>query len=117
MTQNDILILAKAGFTAQQIAALSVTQAPATPAASAAPATPAASAAPAALTTQAAQAALAAQAPLTYEQFQQELQKMALMGAQQSGKVETADTILASIINPPTTNIEEGNNGCKRFNN
>lgn len=114
MTQNDILILAKAGFTAQQIAALSVTQAPATPAASAAPATPAASAAPAALTTQAAQAA---QAPLTYEQFQQELQKMALMGAQQSGKVETADTILASIINPPTTNIEEGNNGCKRFNN
>jgi hypothetical protein len=109
MTQNDILILAKAGFTAQQIAALSVTQAPATPAASAAPATPAASAAPAAPTTQAAPAALAAQAPLTYEQFQQELQKMALMGAQQSGKAETADTILASIINPPTTNIEEGN--------
>ena len=109
MTQNDILILAKAGFTAQQIAALSVTQASATPAASAAPATPAASAAPAAPTTQAAPAALAAQAPLTYEQFQQELQKMALMGAQQSGKAETADTILASIINPPTTNIEEGN--------
>ena len=118
MTQNDILILAKAGFTAQQIAALSVTQAPATQAASAAPATqaasaapatPAASTAPAAPTTQAAPAALAAQAPLTYEQFQQELQKMALMGAQQSGKAETADTILASIINPPTTNIEEGN--------
>ena len=109
MTQNDILILAKAGFTAQQIAALSVTQAPATLAASAAPATPAASAAPAAPTTQAAPAALEAQAPLTYEQFQQELQKMALMGAQQSGKAETADTILASIINPPTTNIEEGN--------
>lgn len=106
MTQNDILILAKAGFTAQQIAALSVTQAPATQAASAAPAAPAAPttpAAPAALTTP------AAQAPLTYEQFQQELQKMALMGAQQSGKAETADTILASIINPPTTNIEEGN--------
>ena len=100
MTQNDILILAKAGFTAQQIAALSVTQAPATLAASAAPAAP---------TTQAAPAALEAQAPLTYEQFQQELQKMALMGAQQSGKAETADTILASIINPPTTNIEEGN--------
>lgn len=109
MTQNDILILAKAGFTAQQIAALSVTQAQATPAASAAPATPAASAAPAAPTTQAAPAALAAQEPLTYEQFQQELQKMALMGAQQSGKAETADTILASIINPPTTNIKEGN--------
>lgn len=106
MTQNDILILAKAGFTAQQIAALSVTQAPATQAASAAPAAPAAPttpAAPAALTTP------TAQAPLTYEQFQQELQKMALMGAQQSGKAETADTILASIINPPTTNIEEGN--------
>lgn len=114
MTQNDILTLAKAGFTAQQIAALSVTQAPATPAASAVLATPTASAAP---TTPAAPAASAASAPLTYEQFQQELQKMALMGAQQSGKVETADTILASIINPPTTNIEEGNNGCKRFNN
>lgn len=103
MTQNDILILAKAGFTAQQIAALSVTQAPATQAASAAPAAPAAPTTPAALTTP------AAQTPLTYEQFQQELQKMALMGAQQSGKAETADTILASIINPPTTNIEEGN--------
>jgi hypothetical protein len=98
MTQNDILILAKAGFTAQQIAALSVTQAPATPAAPAAPATPAAPAAP---------AAPADQAPLTYEQFQQELQKMALMGAQQSGKVETADSVLASIINPPV-NTGEG---------
>jgi hypothetical protein len=106
MTQNDILILAKAGFTAQQIAALSVTQAQETPAApttQAAPTTPTTPAAPAAPTTP------AAQAPLTYEQFQQELQKMALMGAQQSGKAETADTILASIINPPTTNIEEGN--------
>ena len=90
MTQNDILTLARAGFTAQQIAALSVTQAPATPAASAA------------------SAASAAPAPLTYEQFQQELQKIALMGAQQSGKPETADTILASIINPPRTGIEEG---------
>ena len=99
MTQNDILTLARAGFTAQQIAALSVTQAQATPTASAAPAAP---------TTPAAPAASAASVPLTYEQFQQELQKMALMGAQQSGKVETADTILASIINPPTTNIEEG---------
>jgi hypothetical protein len=97
MTQNDILILAKAGFTAQQIAALSVTQAQETPAA------PTTQAAPTTPTTP------AAQAPLTYEQFQQELQKMALMGAQQSGKAETADTILASIINPPTTNIEEGN--------
>ena len=96
MTQNDILILARAGFTAQQIAALSVTQVQAAPAAQSAPAAPAAPAAP-----------TAPAAPLTYEQFQQELQKMALMGAQQSGKVETADTILASIINPPT-NIEEG---------
>lgn len=99
MTQNDILILAKAGFTAQQIAALSVTQAPAVPAAPEAPPAPEAPAAPTAPT---------APTPLTYEQFQQELQKMALMGAQQSGRVETADTILASIINPPTANIEEG---------
>lgn len=107
MTQNDILILAKAGFTAQQIAALSVTQAPATPAASAAPAAPVASAAPAAPAAPAASAVPAAQAPLTYEQFQQELQKMALMGAQQSGVVETADSVLASIINPPA-NTGEG---------
>lgn len=98
MTQNDILILAKAGFTAQQIAALSVTQVPAAPAA---PATPAAPAAPVTPVTP------AATAPLTYEQFQQELQKMALMGAQQSGVVETADSVLASIINPPA-NTGEG---------
>ena len=108
MTQNDILILAKAGFTAQQIAALSVTQVPAAPVVPAVPAAPTAPAAPAAPTAPAALAAPEAPAPLTYEQFQRELQKMALMGAQQSGKVETADTILASIINPPTTNIEEG---------
>lgn len=101
MTQNDILILAKAGFTAQQIAALSVTQVPAVPAEPAAPAVPPAPPAPAA------PAAPPVQAPLTYEQFQHELQKMALMGAQQSGKVETADSVLASIINPPA-NTGEG---------
>lgn len=104
MTQNDILILAKAGFTAQQIAALSVTQVPAVPAVPAAPTAPAVPAAP---TAPAAPAAPPAQAPLTYEQFQHELQKMALMGAQQSGKVETADSVLASIINPPA-NTGEG---------
>jgi hypothetical protein len=32
---------------------------------------------------------------------------MALMGAQQSGIVETADSVLASIINPPV-NAEGG---------
>lgn len=97
MTQNDILILAKAGFTAQQIAALNVTQAPAAPAAPAAQAAQAVPETP---------PAPAAAAPLTYEQFQQELQKMALMGAQQSGKVETADSVLASIINPPANTWE-----------
>lgn len=96
MTKNDILTLAKAGFTAQQIAALSAVQAPAAPAAPAAPTAPVAPAAP-----------TAPAAPLTYEQFQQELQKMALMGAQQSGVVETADSVLASIINPPA-NTGEG---------
>ena len=95
MTQNDILILAKAGFTAQQIAALSVTQVPAAPAAPTAPTAPTVPTVP------------ATQAPLTYDQFQHELQKMALMGAQQSGKVETADSVLASIINPPS-NTGEG---------
>lgn len=101
MTQNDILILAKAGFTAQQIAALSVTQAPA-PAAPTVPAAPAAPAAPAVP----AVPEPSNSAPLTYEQFQQELQKMALTGAQQSGRVETADSILASIINPPVNTGE-----------
>ena len=95
MTQNDILILAKAGFTAKQIAALSVTQVPAAPAAPTAPTAPTVPTVP------------ATQAPLTYDQFQHELQKMALMGAQQSGKVETADSVLASIINPPA-NTGEG---------
>lgn len=104
MTQNDILILAKAGFTAQQIAALSATA----PAASAAPT---ASVAP---TAQAAQAAPTAQAaPLTYDQFQHELQKMALLGAHQSGKVETADSVLASIINPPASTEGGKINGGK----
>lgn len=96
MTQNDILILAKAGFTAHQIAALSAT-APAAPAAPAAPVAPTAPAAPVA------QAAPTAPAPLTYDQFQHELQKMALLGAHQSGKAETADSVLASIINPPAS--------------
>ncbi len=123
MTQNDILILAKAGFTAQQIAALSVTQVPAAQEAlaalavpSPAPAVPPAAQAaltalavpsPAPAVPPAAPAAQAAQAaPLTYDQFQHELQKMALLGAHQSGKVETADSVLASIINPPA--ITEG---------
>ena len=96
MTQNDILILAKAGFTAHQIAALSAT-APTAPAAPVAQAAPTAPAAPVA------QAAPTAPAPLTYDQFQHELQKMALLGAHQSGKVETADSVLASIINPPAS--------------
>lgn len=110
MTQNDILILAKAGFTAQQIAALSVTQVPAAPTALTAQAAPTAPTVPTVPTVPAAPTAPtvpATQAPLTYDQFQHELQKMALMGAQQSGKVETADSVLASIINPPA-NTGEG---------
>lgn len=103
MTQNDILILARAGFTAQQIAALSTMQtAPTAQAVQMTPAAQAAQMTPAAQAAQTVQMAPAAQAaPLTYEQFQQELQKMALMGSQQTGNVETADSILASIINPP----------------
>lgn len=107
MTQNDILILARAGFTAQQIAALSATHAPAAQApaaqAPAAPAAPTAPVAPTVPAAPAAQAAPTASAPLTYDQFQHELQKMALLGAHQSGKVETADSVLASIINPPAS--------------
>lgn len=101
MTQNDILILAKAGFTAQQIAALSAT-APEVPAAPTAPVAPTAPTAP-----------TASAAPLTYDQFQHELQKMALLGAHQSGKVETADSVLASIINPPASTEGGKINGGK----
>ena len=85
MTREDILTLAKAGFTANQIAALNnvATQPAPAPAAPAAPA-PAAPAAP-------------AEDPLT--QILGALQVNAINATQQPA-LQTTDDILAEIINP-----------------
>ena len=86
-TNDDILTLAKAGFNASQIAALNaVNTAPAAPAVPAAPAAPAVPAAPAAPAD-----------PLS--QILAQLQQNAINATQQP-KVQTADEILAEIINP-----------------
>ena len=103
---DDILVLAKAGFTAQQIAALNVVgTAPAAPAAPAAPETPAAPAAPAAPSTAAPHSVddvLAAISGLSAS-----IQNANLLAAQMPTEQKTAETILASIINPPTKPKEE----------
>ena len=115
---DDILVLAKAGFTAQQIAALNVVgTAPAAPAAPAAPETPAAPAAPAAPETPAAPAAPAAPstaAPHSVDDvlaaisgLSASIQNANLLAAQMPTEQKTAETILASIINPPTKPKEE----------
>ena len=87
-SNDDILTLARAGFNASQIAALNtVNTAPATPVpAPAAPAAPVPAPAD----------------PLT--QILQQLQQNAINASQQP-KVQTADEILAEIINPT---IKEG---------
>ena len=91
-SNEDILVLAKAGFNASQIAALNtVNAAPAAPAAPEAPAAPAAPATPAAPAD-----------PLS--QILAQLQQNAINASQQP-KVQTTDEILAEIINPT---IKEG---------
>lgn len=84
MTQQDILTLAKAGFTAQQIAALNAVQ-------------PEAPEAPAQET-----------APVNIDEIMgainglsQQIQANNLQHAQQPATQQTPDSILASIINPP----------------
>ena len=96
MTNEDILTLAKAGFTAQQIAALSAVQPKAEPA----PA-PALDPAPA--------PAVPAPEPQTIEQvlaavngLNKNVQQALLAGSSQpASPVETTEQILANIINPP----------------
>lgn len=109
---EDILILAKAGFNAQQIAALNAVgsqpapaPAPAAPAqvaetAPSAPIAPAAPAAPAAPQTSTMDEILKSVQGLT-----QTMQNGFIMGAQQPKPI-TAEDILANIINPPSTNKE-----------
>ncbi len=120
MTHDDILTLARAGFNAQQIAALqAVSYTPAAPAAPAAPADPAAPAAPAPAA-QAVPQMPPAPAPLaqvpsqSVDQILQavnglnaNVQAALLQGSQQPPQaLPTADQILAEIINPPQLNKE-----------
>ena len=108
---EDILILAKAGFNAQQIAALNMVgsqpapapapEAPAAPAQVAEPApAPEAPAAPAAT-----QGATMDEILKSVQGLTQTFQNGFIMGAQQPKPV-TAEDILANIINPPSPKKE-----------
>lgn len=108
---EDILILAKAGFNAQQIAALNMVGSQPAPAPAPAPATetpPAPAPAPAPETTPAPAAPQGATMDEILKSVQgltQTFQNGFIMGAQQPKPV-TAEDILANIINPPSTNKE-----------
>ena len=92
MTQQEILTLAKAGFTAQQIAALNQIQ-PAAPEPTPEPAKEPESAAVNHPTVDQILGAI--------NGLQQQIQQSNLQHAQQPAQVQTTDSILASIINPP----------------
>lgn len=112
---EDILILAKAGFTAQQIAALNtVAPAPEAPAPAPAPEAPApAPEAPApAPEPTPAPAPEPTPAPATMDEILKSVQGLTqtfqngfIMGAQQPKPV-TAEDVLANIINPPSPKKE-----------
>ena len=110
---EDILILAKAGFNAQQIAALNMVgaapvPAPAAPAAPA-PETPPAPAAPAPETPPAPaapQGATVDDVLKSVKDLTQTFQNGFIMGAQQPKPI-TAEDILANIINPPSPDKKE----------
>ena len=98
---NEIIALALAGFNASQIAALNtVNAAPAAPA----PAAPAPAPAPAPAAPAPAPAAPAPAPADPLSQILAQLQQNAINASQQP-KVQTADEILAEIINPT---IKEG---------
>lgn len=104
---EDILILAKAGFNAQQIAALNMVgaqpaaPAPATPTAPAAPAPDPAAPAPAAPTAPApAQGATVDDVLKSVKDLTATFQNGFMLNSQQPKPV-TAEDILANIINPP----------------
>jgi hypothetical protein len=97
MELADILSLAKAGFTKEQIVALSgISKTPAAPAAPA-PATPATPAAPATPATPATDPIMAEIQKLTGA-----LQASALLNSNMPPQTQSAEDILAEIINPPT---------------
>ena len=106
---EDILILAKAGFNAQQIAALNMVGAQPTPAPAPVPApetppapAPAPETPPAPATTQ---GATMDEILKSVQGLTQTFQNGFIMGAQQPKPV-TAEEILANIINPPSPNKE-----------
>lgn len=96
MKKEDIITLAKAGFTAQQIAQLAADGPEAAPAApDPAPAAPEPTPAPAV------NPDLVQQLLDRFDGIENKLQKAALLNTQQDLNEDTADKILASIINPP----------------
>ena len=111
MNKEEILVLAKAGFTAQQIAALN-TVGVAAPAPAPAPAQATVTATPPAQATVTApalpQGATIDDVLASVQGLTQVVQSNALLNTQQPKPV-TAEDILAEIINPPTT-PKGGNN-------
>ena len=97
---EDILILAKAGFNAQQIAALNMVGAAPAPTPTPAP-EPAPTPAPAAP-----QGATVDDVLKSVKDLTQTFQNGFIMGAQQPKPV-TAEDILANIINPPSPDKKE----------
>lgn len=96
MKKEDIITLAKAGFTAQQIAQLAADGPEAAPAApDPAPAAPEQAPAPAV------NPDLVQQLLDRFDGIENKLQRAALRNTQQDLNEDTADKILASIINPP----------------
>lgn len=100
MQTSDILTLAKAGFTAEQIAALASVAAPAEPAAPVAPAAPATPEAPAAPAADPVFDKLLAQ----MQGLTQAVQSNGIMQSAQPQQ-QTAEDVLASIINPPKKEV------------
>ena len=113
---EDILVLAKAGFTAEQIAALNVVGSAPAPQPAPAPApepAPAPAPAPEPAPAPAATPAPATAAPHSVDDvlaaisgLSASIQNANLLQAQMPTQQKTAETILASIINPPTKKEE-----------
>lgn len=101
MTQQDILTLAKAGFTAQQIAALNAVQ----------PAAPEPPAETAEAATNNAPVQSIDQIMGAINGLSQQIQASNLQHAQQPASQQTTDSILAAIINPPELDPDRNKTG------
>ena len=100
MKKEDIIALAKAGFTAAQIAQLAADGPEAAPEASPAAPDPA-PAAPDPAPALAVNPDLVQKLLDRFDGIENKLQRAALLNTQQDLNEDTADKILASIINPP----------------